>query len=82
MIEETNDQRNGKQLGMMPDVVRLTRERFNDDPVIHHILKDRISRLIEEGRTKLESATSEAFQKIQGEIKGLRSAIAAIDQKT
>lgn len=67
---------------MIPDVVRMTRERFNDDPVIHHVLKDRIEQQIEERRTALESATGEDFQRIQGEIKGLRSAIAAINQKT
>lgn len=81
MIEETNDQRNGKQLGVHFDVVRQTRERFNDDSIIRHVLKDRITRQIEERRTKLETSPAEETPKIQGQIQGLRLAMAAIDER-
>lgn len=81
MSEETPDQKHGKQLGVHFETVRVTRERFNDDTIIQHVLKERILMQIEECRTKLESVKVEDFQRVQGEIKGLRKAIAVILQK-
>lgn len=80
MSEPTNDERNSKQLGIHVSVIGQTRNRYNEDPIIHHILKDRIEQQIEERRTKLETAIFDDIPKIQGQISGLRSAIAAIEQ--
>ncbi len=80
------NERQAQKAGTSPDQIAHFRQRFNDPAEVfaRHILicqQDELEQQIAERQRTLETVSAEDLRKTQGEISGLRLAIAKISLK-
>lgn len=77
-MKETDNERYARELGCAPSEVENALTGFYENRIVRHVLKDRIRQHVDERRTKLETITPDDLAKTQGEIAGIKAAIAAV----
>ncbi len=75
MTKETEDQRIGKLLNLPHEAVAHERKRWNNS-AMQTVVKARLTDRIEQLRSDLEAVTPDDLRLTQGQIRGLRLALA------
>lgn len=66
------------ELRLPTEAVTRHRLAWNDDSIMRAIFTDRLAGQIEERRTQLETVSADELKSKQGEIAGLRKALALV----
>lgn len=74
----TADAAIAKDLNLPPEAVTRHRIAWNQDSIMRAVFTERLTGQIEERRRQLETITPEELKAKQGEIAGLRTALALV----
>lgn len=79
--KETEDEKIARIMGINPQAVKQSRDKYDNDPIIQHLLKARIEDIKTELRLSLEEIKPERLLPVQESIKILTRAQSAIKPK-
>jgi len=78
---ESPDKKTARALECSVEEVQKARSTWNNNRIMRYVLRARLDSQIEERRTQLETCAPEKLPKLQGDIAGIRLAIATITQE-
>ena len=76
MTDQTPDEKVARVLACSPAEVALARQHWNNNRVMREVFRQRFLELVESKRNMLESIDPDSLKSTQGEITGIRTALA------